>query len=761
MHFFTSIYGEKYLPFLRVFLRSLTDTQKDYELTVAWDDVPKLEIEILAQHFPDVRFQRCDEGIEDISNVHQRVPMKLRYWMKFLESVDEDTSVGFLDVDTMLMADIADRLPVDADLVFTWKAERFPLNTGVILLRNSPATRRFMAAWLAETNSIIADDVTLQKACETYGAADQRALAELLPHHDFTSNSEKDFGDGVVRICPAPCEVLNQTNSQPISDTTKLYHLKSGWHRILLEDGNHTKWRTPADCSDIQHYWMNLDTTTTVDSVREYCIRTVEKRMHHFPAAEKDDFVVRGILNSEMLAVISMLYELEIDLIVESGRYLGQSTKVLAQAMQGSKCVIHSTELNRDEIAEQAEKRLAPFDNIQLHYGDAADVIPKIVAQHPDKKIAILLDGPKGPPAFELLSRAIAENDNVIVGFIHDLRDSYPGMLNPNRVYVQEWFERIFFTDDEEYVEKVRHFDDACQIPGFWKPHYISWRRVGSYGPTLGVIFPTARDRFRAKKRLEPPRESQPTPPEPAESRTTNPLKKLHRIPGYSQSKAMLKKGLGLQQPTATSPKGDYQELSAGANTVAREMLAKSIQVTENDIVIDCGANVGQEVAQFAGSGAMIYAFEPNPHAFSELVRRFRDHVNVVCFPMAVLDRADTVRLFMHESSEQDEVKWSTGSSILDCKGNVVKDRFVEVQTVDLSEFVFRLDKRVKLLKMDIEGAEYETLEKLISRGLADQIDHILVETHAAKIPELQPRHQALQNLIESRAVTNIDLSWI
>ncbi len=761
MHFFTSIYGEKYLPFLRVFLRSLTDTQTDYQLTVAWDDVPELEIDVLAQHFPDVQFQRCDEGIENISNVHQRIPMKLRYWMKFLESVDDDVCVGFLDVDTMLMQELSDCLPSDADVVYTWKVERFPLNTGVILLRNSAPTRKFMEAWLTETNAIIADDARLQKACGTYGAADQLALANLLPHHDFTSNSEKDFGAGLVRICPAPCEVLNQTNSHPFSKQARLYHLKSGWHRILLEDGDYTPWRTQADCTDIQYYWMNCDTTTNIDSWREYCIRTVEKQMHHFPAEETDEYVVRGILNSEMLAVISMLHELDIDLVVESGRYLGQSTKVLAQAMQGSKCVIHSTELKRDEIAAQAEQRLAHFDNIQLHYGDAADVIPKIVAQHPDQRIAILLDGPKGRPAFELLNRAIAENANVIIGFIHDLRDSYPGMLNPNRVDVHEWFERIFFTDDEEYVTKFKHFDDACHIPGFWEPHYISWRRAGSYGPTLGVILPTARDRFRAQQRLNAQLQSPSTPPIPAhQPQTTNPLKKLHRIPGYSQGKAMLKKGLGLEHTTTSRP-GNFQELSAGANGVAREMLATSIDVKESDIVIDCGANVGQEVAKFADSGAMIYAFEPNPHAFSELRQRFRDHVNVVCFPMAVLDRVDTVRLFMHELSEQDEVKWSTGSSILDCKGNVVTDRFVEVPTIDLSEFVFRLDKRVKLLKMDIEGAEYETLEKLISRGLADQIDHILVETHAEKIPVLQPQHQALQELIASKAITNIDLSWI
>ena len=46
--------------------------------------------------------------------------------------------------------------------------------------------------------------------------------------------------------------------------------------------------------------------------------------------------------------------------------------------------------------------------------------------------IAILLDGPKGPEAFDILSRMIAHYEEIVIGFIHDLRKSHPGMLNPN-----------------------------------------------------------------------------------------------------------------------------------------------------------------------------------------------------------------------------------------------------------------------------------------------------------------------------------------
>jgi FkbM family methyltransferase len=115
----------------------------------------------------------------------------------------------------------------------------------------------------------------------------------------------------------------------------------------------------------------------------------------------------------------------------------------------------------------------------------------------------------------------------------------------------------------------------------------------------------------------------------------------------------------------------------------------------------------------------------------------------------------------MHEWAEQDEVKWSVGSSVVESKCNVRTDNYVQVRAIDLSEFLYRFNTRIKLLKMDIEGAEYPTLMKIMERGIAAEIEHIVVETHARKIPELQPAHAALVKLIETTGSKNVDLTWI
>src|SRR5688572_30520672 len=78
------------------------------------------------------------------------------------------------------------------------------------------------------------------------------------------------------------------------------------------------------------------------------------------------------------------------------------------------------------------------------------------------------------------------------------------------------------------------------------------------------------------------------------------------------------------------------------------------------DIAIDCGANVGKITTTLAETGATVYAFEPNPHAFQKLRENTARFKNVVCLQKAVSDAPGTVSLFMHENAGQDPVYWST-----------------------------------------------------------------------------------------------------
>ena len=107
---------------------------------------------------------------------------------------------------------------------------------------------------------------------------------------------------------------------------------------------------------------------------------------------------------------------------------------------------------------------------------------------------------------------------------------------------------------------------------------------------------------------------------------------------------------------------------------------------------------------------------------------------NVTCIKKGVWDRNTTTQLYFHNQAKGDEAFWSFGSSILKNKGNVDKGRSIEIEIIDLTEFIENLNRNVDLLKIDIEGAECELLEKFIEKELYKKVKITLVETHDRKI---------------------------
>ena len=185
-----------------------------------------------------------------------------------------------------------------------------------------------------------------------------------------------------------------------------------------------------------------------------------------------------------------------------------------------------------------------------------------------------------------------------------------------------------------------------------------------------------------------------------------------------------------------------------------------AVKLKKTDIAIDCGANVGEITQHLCKTGAIVYAFEPNPYAFKILKDKFSNTQNVHCFQKGVLDRNETRRLYFHEFSDKDEVYWSTGSSLLDYKGNILKEKYVEIPVIDISEFIRSLNSRIKLLKIDVEGVECSIVKKLINTSMVNRIDYLFVETHDHKIPELKPETDELRQIIKTMEISNINLDW-
>ena len=269
MRFLVCCYGEHYASFLAVCLRSLRLSHPIAHVCVIHDFEAKLAEPLQARN-PKVEFRCLAQDTAILTHPDERIAAKLDYWSWFLDEANDGEVVVFLDADTLVRADISEFLECDFDILITRKDEHPPINTGVVAVRVSDRTKALLRRWRDDTSSIVEDATARGRAIKIGGGFDQYTLLQLMgipegeapPHGVFRVNTPV----GQITFHGAKCDVLNQTNSVPLSHNAKILHYKGAWRWILLNGKRFTKRRTYEQSAEM--YWLWLD-----------CLRGEERTM--------------------------------------------------------------------------------------------------------------------------------------------------------------------------------------------------------------------------------------------------------------------------------------------------------------------------------------------------------------------------------------------------------------------------------------------------------------------------------------------------
>lgn len=179
------------------------------------------------------------------------------------------------------------------------------------------------------------------------------------------------------------------------------------------------------------------------------------------------------------------------------------------------------------------------------------------------------------------------------------------------------------------------------------------------------------------------------------------------------------------------------------------------------DIAIDLGANIGDITEALARTGATIHAFEPDPETFLHLSARMTGHDNVTLHNAAAGDRDGEVTLYRPASWHDTDRRRSAS------KANSVADqaraRGFEasgtVPMVDFARFLNDLPGPAQLVKMDIEGSEWEVLDAIADRA-PRQARAMFVETHERVDRGVLPRVRAMQAHFADNPDPYVNLYW-
>jgi len=184
-------------------------------------------------------------------------------------------------------------------------------------------------------------------------------------------------------------------------------------------------------------------------------------------------------------------------------------------------------------------------------------------------------------------------------------------------------------------------------------------------------------------------------------------------------------------------------------------------RLNKSSIVIDCGANIGDITKKFAQTGATVYAFEPDPLAFEYLKKRFQQVPNVTLYNQGVWDKKAEIMLYKHKDQDRQEMAYTVGSSIIDSKRNVDPNKYETISVIDLSDFIRKVNQKIDVIKLDVEGAEIAILHKILQDDSYRLFDRMYVETHETKITGQKEELQNIKDTMRRKNVTNIKLNWL
>lgn len=183
------------------------------------------------------------------------------------------------------------------------------------------------------------------------------------------------------------------------------------------------------------------------------------------------------------------------------------------------------------------------------------------------------------------------------------------------------------------------------------------------------------------------------------------------------------------------------------------------------DLVMDCGANMGEITAILAATGADVIAYEPDPYAFEILQGKFTSHKNVELVNAAVGATTGTVKLMRASNFGENPKGASVKSTILAGGRSIDADNAVDVSLLNFLDIV---DEKVTgrgeiaFVKMDIEGAELDILEEMHRRDMFGSIRSLVAETHERKFRDLRPRFKALRrDFAKTYPQSKVNLDWI
>lgn len=154
----------------------------------------------------------------------------------------------------------------------------------------------------------------------------------------------------------------------------------------------------------------------------------------------------------------------------------------------------------------------------------------------------------------------------------------------------------------------------------------------------------------------------------------------------------------------------------------------------EKKVFLDIGAHLGESVHRFfrerSDAGEFdIFCFEPQPANFGPLMANVGTIPNVSVIPAALSSTDGTAEMYCGKAQDGEGSTTFKGKQT----GLIDYGKSVTVRSLPLADWLEKHPADYVVVKMNIEGGEYDLIPHLIQTGAMAKIDELYVQLHSTK----------------------------
>lgn len=181
-----------------------------------------------------------------------------------------------------------------------------------------------------------------------------------------------------------------------------------------------------------------------------------------------------------------------------------------------------------------------------------------------------------------------------------------------------------------------------------------------------------------------------------------------------------------------------------GATFVNKHIL-HDINLDADSVVVDVGAFTGNWAQNIVDRyDPVIHAFEPNPRSFSQLAERAENNPKLKPQPYGLGDEDVTLDFTLN----------GLGSSMCDERSDKSDLPRIKVEIAAIDRIWETLELgNVNLMKINIEGAEFPLLDKMVEADLLRRVDCFLIQFHEWHPGAYAKRRKLLKELSKTHRV--------